>query len=244
MLRHLQVRHMIWYGLMLWLPVAITAQGRKSAERTSIFVVAVHDSYLFTVCPPEPPHECIGRNVFNCLMPLTGFYNAQLSSGGLLSLPPQELKQDARILDKSRANWAELARTTPGIGPSGWLDGDLKRNIEKEFRKHKNYTLTDSPDKADLIFLIEALNGYFNIVPWEMRNKDVRAVPKERYVRGDPTALIAVVVPSYAYMRDPGNSEAFLDDRLWTGTSIVQRPKDSPFALAPSPEILVRQFVQ
>jgi hypothetical protein len=43
----------------------------------------------------------------------------------------------------------------PGVCPSGWQDNDLKIKIEKEFSKHKEYSLANSLDKADLVFLAE-----------------------------------------------------------------------------------------
>ncbi len=245
MLRCLKPQCMLCIGLMLSLPLANAVQTPKSRAKSRICVVAVQDSSLFTLCPPGPLPECsLKGRVPYCLMRDTGFLHIYPpDSVPSLSLPPHILAQDRPILDRSHADWDELGRSTQGIGPSGWLQLDLKSKAERELRKDKNYTLADSPDKADLVFLIEEEYSRYNVAPWDTRRKRDSADANRPDVGVMPRALIAVVLPADVYSRNPGDSEKLLDAKLWSGARFWQKSKDGRL-VAPSPDTLVRQFLQ
>jgi VWFA-related protein len=155
-----------------------------------------------------------------------------------LRLPPHSFPQDLAIIDRSRPDWEWLATAVPDVCPSGFVDPELKDTIEKEFMKRKEFMLVDSPEKADLVFLIEGTyvstytTGNIRSTPsgaqgGERRVIVISGITASAIPRGSTgsastvlQAAVAIVVPSDVYMRSPADSEALLAARLWAGAAL------------------------
>lgn len=212
---------------------------------TRICVVAVHDSSLFTLCPPELRTALAGGDfrrltkVFRSTsddMFQFKRYRIWIKPYGMLHIsfhadpaaaiehvfvdvPPPFLPDGAGILDRRRPDWQGLARMGIGVCPSGWLDPGMRKEIEAEFNsKKKDYELVDSAEQADVVLLVEGLySSYWDPEDRGMQYNDVDYFFPERQLR---KAAIAVAVPSEIYRRDPADREAFLRSCLWAGASV------------------------
>jgi hypothetical protein len=154
-----------------------------------------------------------------------------------LPLPPHSLPHDLVIIDRSRPDWGWLATIMPGACPSGFVDPELKDKIEKEFMKRKEFMLADSPEKADLVFLIEGTylsfysTGTICTAPsgtkGNGRQVGVISVSGASTPSGPAggaskvlQAAVAIAVPSDVYMRTPADSAALLAARVWAGAAV------------------------
>ena len=221
------------FGVAILALPAIAVQTADPVAARRIFVVAVQDSSLFTLCPASLPEDPWSQPPG----PVNSGQNARLSSDGRvvlmglsstpLSLPAHVLPRNLPILDRPHPDWLELAHTAPGVSPSGWVDGDLQKRIETEFRKRKDRVLVDDPRNADLVFLVEGL--YF---PGVLISGGVR-------IGHALQAVVALAVPAEAYGRFPEDSQALLKASIWQGVSIWQSSRRPASA-----EELVGQFLR
>jgi VWFA-related protein len=188
---------------------ALIAQKSNAGAGRRIFVVAVHDSSLFTMCPSAKQQE-EWRN----LSTRPGDQFIRTPDGSPLALPLQIHPQLGPTLQPLHPDWLDLPSTAPDLCPSGRIDTDLKQKIEKEFSNRKEYTLVDSPEKAELVFLAEGRYAH------QISRSGAR--DPERARAGPPmqnflTVAMAIVVPADVYRQYPANSEMLLKARLWEG---------------------------
>ncbi len=228
-------------------PFAIPRSG--SSPPTRLYVVAVHDSSLFTFCPPELRTALASRDFrhlrkLNYIGDAYGFLGYQilieadgrlcviLSDGWIdpsvqgqrsdLWVPPPFVPEAPGILERSRPDWQELSAMVRGICPSGWEDPGMQEAIETELKKRKDYELVDSAEKADLVFLVEGLyHTYLDPKRGSLLNYSV----SDTFFAGKPLcqAAIGVLMPSKVYQHDPTDGGALLQAALWTGVSIWER---------------------
>jgi Ca-activated chloride channel family protein len=196
---------------------SIAAQATRVDSSRRICVVAVRESSLFTLCPPEKSVQLLpdGRIVVN----------------SSIVLPLHTFPQGRPILDRSRPDWRKLAQTSPGIGPSGWLDPDLKNQVEREFHKQKGFVLAESVEDADLVFLVEGIYAsFFHAGDGESEQRVLQSA-------------LAIVVPAAEYKNNPADSEALLNASLWEGASLWRRGEANAGLGSASPKALVDEFV-
>jgi hypothetical protein len=130
------VKNLLRLGMISLVVLPIIAQVRKSESRQRIYVVAVHDSSLFTLCPPAIPEN--PRDPRTGVIP--GNRNSVVLADGRLVvtrpgsppiiLPAYSVPQGRPFLDRAHPDWQHLARTTAGVCPSGWIDDDVRKKIE------------------------------------------------------------------------------------------------------------------
>jgi Ca-activated chloride channel homolog len=222
-----------WTLLIGLTAICMCGQTSKPGSGRKICVVAVHDSSLFTLCPITQ---------FQAFVAPDGTQRVLLPDHLMVTLPPSQVPLPGGRLDLARPDWPELALSHPGISPSGWMDPDLDKKIGKEFEKHKEYQLVDAPEKADLIFLVEA--HCRTLQAQKMGAATVNVISfgdtgiGDRYIQ----AAMAIAVPAEAYRANPGNVEALLRTKLWEGSTFWYRSAGAPRS-APV-ETLVQQFIK
>jgi Ca-activated chloride channel family protein len=216
--------------------IAAHASGSGFAG-TCVCVVAVRDSGLFTMCPSGTlikawryPSRTPSQEII------------QNPEGPRLGVPQHIIQLDRPVLDRSRAGWWDIVGKLPGYCPSGRIDFDLRKGIEKEIAKQNDYALVDSPEKAGLIFLAEGLyadqsSGFIGAQTARYRSSGIPLL----------AAVMAVVVPAGAYLQNPSDSELLLDAKIWEGTeawkSAPPEVDRQPASVAASLEQLVGRFV-
>jgi VWFA-related protein len=213
--------------------MSLSGQTSKSESGRRIFVVAVHDSSLFTLCPSakSPAIRAPDGRLHFAIPELVG-----------VTLPPPQLLLEPGMLDLERPDWPRFAPGMPEISSSGWIDFDLESRIKKEFAKHKEYVLADSAGDADLVFLLEGLYLSMQTVQRGVIRGSVVSYGRtgigDRYVQ----AAMAIGVPANVYRANPGNVESLLQARSWEGSTFMQL-KSGEIQSAPV-ETLVQQFVK
>jgi Ca-activated chloride channel family protein len=223
-----------WAVGLIWLAVvSLSGQTSKSQGGQRIFVVAVHDSSLFTLCPSTK---------FPVFQLPDGRVHLQNPVLGPVTLPPARLVLGPGMLDMERPDWPGFAPGMPEISPSGWIDLNLESKIKNEFEKHKEYVLADSVGDADLVFLIEGL--YLSLLTVKRGANTANLVSYGKTNTGDRYVLsaMAIVMPADAYRANPGDVDALLQARLWDGSTFMSRYAGG-FRSAPV-ETLVQQFVK
>jgi Ca-activated chloride channel family protein len=219
-----------WFGAIVALLFFIGAQISSTKDRRRVFVVAVRDSSLFTLCPPASSGGSKPRrSTQNTIEVLDGRLSIQNPNGYLsVNIPPHVFPQDFAILDRSRPDWVRLEKTTTGVCPSGWIDPDLKKKAETAFRTTQtDYVIVDSAEDADLIMIVEGFS---------MESGWIRL--KNRGITRTLFAVMAVVVPSSVYRRIPADSAPLLEASVWQALSTWQSDQKPA-----SVEEVVAQFV-
>lgn len=224
-----------------------TPQSAASSP-TRVHVVAVHDSSLFTLCPPEL-RAALESGDFSALrrarFPGSDFefhrYQIRIEPDERLAvfypqnqsvpvrlvhnwLPPAFLPVAPDIIERRRPDWRQLSAMVSGICPSGWSDPGMKEEICAELhKKRKDYELVDSPGEADVVLLVEGLyHTYQDSESGEWMHYNVRdAFFSPRQLR---QAAMAVLIPSEVYRRDATDSEALIRNNLWAGATVWKAP--------------------
>ncbi len=214
------------------------AQKPDAGRPLRIFVVAVHDSSLFTMCPTSKQQTTGGY------FAASGSRQLILSPDGtVLNVPVQIQPQLGPTSQRMRPDWLNLQNKAPNLCPSGWLDSDLRQNLEKELSNHKEYVLAGSAEDADLVFLAE---GLYTRTPRPVArsNKGSRAALQ---IQSILTVAMAIAVSSDVYRRNPANSAVLLKAALWEGAEAYRSAfagRSGPSKIEPvSIRRLVAQFV-
>ena len=135
-------------------------------------------------------------------------------------VPPAFFPRDLGILERARPDWQKLSRMVTGVCPSGWIDPQMAKEIGAELKKRKGYVLVDSVEKADLVFLVEALYYTYQAAGGGARLHYLLYDSSSGFGAQLRMAAIAIVVPSEIYRAHPADSEALLAARLWEGVSL------------------------
>ncbi len=220
-----------------WIAVGAGARGIQP-DSTRVCVVAVRNSGLFTMCPSGSlirKWGYVGRTQSQEMI--------QNPEGPRLGLPQHVIQLDRPVLDRSRAEWWDIVGRVPGSSPSGVLDPDLKRDIEREFAGRSDYQIVDVPQKADLVFLAE---GFYA----DASAGFVGAQPGRYRAAGRPLLafVMAAAMPAAVYARFPSDADLLLQAARWTGAEawkssppgIDRQPAAEPASIAG----LVGQFAE
>jgi VWFA-related protein len=198
----------IFVQVMFIASIALAADVRKSSSgAVRVCVIAVHDSGLFTMCPSGALIKQWGYPGRTPSIEII-----QNPEGPRLGLSPHFIQLDRPVLDRSRADWWNIIGKLPGNCPSGRIDLDLKKGIEKEFAKQGDYQLVDSAETADLVFLAEGLyadasSGFVGAQSVRYRSAGMPML----------ALVMAVVIPAKVFTGDPADSDILLDAKLWGG---------------------------
>jgi Ca-activated chloride channel homolog len=224
-------------ALLIFLLAVSGAARVAGAGKTRIFVVAVHDSALFTMCPSAAQLKnwgYVGRT--------QNLEFIQNPDGPRLTVPRHIVQLDRPVVDRSRAEWWNIVGRAPGMSPSGKMDPDLKRGMDREFSRQGDYLVADAVEQADLVFVAEGIYadpyGAAGVSSGRSRSS------------GNPVLalIMAVAVPADVYQRNPADSELLLAAGRWAGAdSWRSNPPEvdrQPAAEPASPERLVRQFIE
>ena len=231
-----------WPLVLGLLAVSLTGLGFGSESGARICVVAVHDSSLFTLCPPSLRESLAGGGMNSLAPPLSTLYDLQayrrdydsyqmaVHWDGRMTVwsrpiigvlvPPAFFPRDLGILERARPDWQKLSRMVTGVCPSGWIDPQMAKEIGAELKKRKGYVLVDSVEKADLVFLVEALYYTYQAAGGGARLHYLLYDSSSGFGAQLRMAAIAIVVPSEIYRAHPADSEALLAARLWEGVSL------------------------
>jgi Ca-activated chloride channel homolog len=218
-------------------------QSSQVSSGKSVFVLAVRDSHLFTMCPTT---EAVS---------LPNGWTWKANGKAAVSFP---FEQEEMIRFDDQHAWVTLPIPANGLGQGTPAvrsatgrneldrvapDPEIKRRIEKEFRKRKDFLLVDSLEKADLVFLAE---GTYMPIMWGRTGDENRV---GIFATGDNKAeflqsVFAIVVPAASFSREAVQSAALMNSRLWKGSAILQFLRlTGGFEFAPaSPEAVVAQF--
>jgi VWFA-related protein len=244
MRKHAYLLELAVFSCVSLMTVSMRATTHEQGAGNRIFVVAVHDSSLFTLCNPSL-RDTLANVEWKDLPPPTSpllsgpknrfyfqRYEHEVHWDGRVSTviydrfpftgvkaPPPIFPQDPGVLERDRPDWLELSRMVPGVCPSGWVDPETSREIEAEFKKKNDYLLVDSAEKADLVFLVES--SYFTY--WLQGGK-IRLYNSlyddSGFGRHLRQAAIAVAIPAEIYRQHSADSEALLAAQLWAGVSL------------------------
>ena len=214
--------------------------GQNASYR--ICVIAVHDSSLFTLCAP-PLWEALSRGEsMTGKRPSFGKYYMVVQPEGNLSLvplggndpvnpaysisilPPPFWDPVESTLDRAHPNWLDMSRMASGIGASGWMDPQIKNEIEVVLAKQKEYVLVDSPERADLVFLAEG--QYYVYWPSAESARISNSMDSSRAAFGKQvrSVIIGVVVASEIYKQHPTDAENLIAERIWAGVALNRLP--------------------
>jgi VWFA-related protein len=230
---------------VVFIALSLPVSSIEQRARQRIHVIAVHDSSLFTLCAPPLWEELAReesseiRRYFNkytmhvvpdgrlVMAPLGAIDPARPGYSGAI-LPPPFFDRPATRLELPRPDWRDLSRMVPGISPSGWSDPQIKKEIEAELRKHKQYALVESLAEADLVFLAEGLYNVYGSNDQASRISYSADAGRFAFARQVRSAVIGVVVPSELYRQHPTDANSLLEERFWAGVSLAQMPPFSP----------------
>ena len=235
----------------------------------TIYILAVRDSRLFTMCPTEAEVKLRSGKTWKSNgytqvnytedeSEVIHFLDTAASLGTpasieyptYVTLPlPASLVGSRTAADLPVAGRIELSRVA--------LDPQIRSRIEKEFQKQKEFILVDSPQKADFVFLAEGT--YLPMTTWVIDSPPkagqievshaVNVLPRGDYKAGFLQAVLAIVAPAAVFHPGAVDGAALIDARLWEGSAVWQNtkayndPHASPEFIAASPEALVRQFL-
>jgi VWFA-related protein len=232
----------------------LTYPGIQTKRGQAVYIVAVRDSHLFTMCPGAGEVKMASGQTWksNNKAIVSAPANYQILHflddglpGASVSLPlPAFSSPGAQSGGQDSLDKNALDRVAP--------DAEIERRIEREFLDLKEYPLVYSVEKADLVFLAEGIYS-----PEEIWSKGW-GVGTNLYGDRKATflqAALAIVVPADVYRRNPGDAAALLAARLWEGSVVWRRPRTetksraappTPADIRPqaaSPATLVRQFL-
>ncbi|MGA2260626.1 MAG: VWA domain-containing protein [Acidobacteriota bacterium] len=248
-------------AFLVLLTVSLFAADTFQFKRSqTIYVLAARDSRLFTMCPTEAEVRLRSGKTWksdgNVAVHYSdddsesiNFFDTAASLGTpssivyptlmvTLPLPASRLSSGAAS-DLGVPGRIELNRVA--------LDPQIRSRVEKEFQKHKEFVLVDSPQKADFVFLAEGT--YLPMTTWEVGRSGVSVLPRGDYKAGFLQAVLAIVAPAAVFNPGAVDSAALMDARLWEGSAVWQNtkahndPNAGPEFVAASPEALVRQFL-
>ena len=224
--------------------VALPAvQAESTGSKPSIFILAAHDSRLLTLCPAAREVRTAAGSYWESDRPV-------MASNGPYGLQSVQLVETrARLLLPFPASQS----TAPGEKPSSGsveLDDDriapdqaLAKWLTREFARHKEFTLVDSAETADVVFIAEGLwrplvamtNGSNRLALQMTGDWDANLLE----------AVLAFTVPAPVYRQHLGDINALLAARTWEGSVAdhVPQPGKQEFASA-SPADLVKAFVR
>ncbi len=233
--------------------VGVLAAYARGAPRPSVYVVALRDSDLLTMCPDVREVRMADGRTWKSdgkahVLP------APYQDMQFLSFPPRPYLRDSRDRDprtpvdlrtstERGPTFAVLRRpavkgagdSSPGqteLGRNRFAaDVDVKNAVEREFAKLGVYDVRPSPDGADFVFLAESV--YLGRAGWssgEMSPKD--EVPSEFGVVGAlgdwqasfRQSALAIVVPASLYKTGQLDIGALLTARVWEGSEVAQQP--------------------
>jgi Ca-activated chloride channel homolog len=239
----------------------VAFHGGPAPRRQAVYVVAARDSRLLTMCPEV-------REV-------------KLASGRTWK-PNGNLFVRAIGADEQRISFpdthASVALPVPVAGPAGSRSGQplmldrveldrdriapdagIKARVEQEFLKQHRYDLVDSPEKADLVFLVEG--SYVSLAAWSAGDLTTGGMATVVLGTGDREAnllqaVLGIVVPADIYRRARGDLTVLMPARVWEGSAVDQPPSRTITEISrdvrllemrqtfesASPESVVRQF--
>jgi Ca-activated chloride channel family protein len=222
------------------LGVALMAQKNSANDGRRIFVVAVRDSSLFTMCPSAKQQQVRSNRLIR-----SGDQLIRTPDGAPLILPAQVHPQLGPTLQPPHPDWLDLPPTTPGLCPSGRIDADLRQQIEKELSNRKEYTLVDSAERAELVFLAE---GCYNPQASTSGARGARGAGKGPPTQDFLMVAMAIAAPADVYRQYPANSEVLLKASIWEGAEsfklhLSDRGRRQPYSDPASIRSLVKSFI-
>ncbi|MBO0721532.1 MAG: hypothetical protein J2P41_11965, partial [Blastocatellia bacterium] len=120
----------------------------------------------------------------------------------------------------------------PFILPNEGSDEDLRERIEEQFRKQKKFRLVDTPEQADIVFLVQG-DYIFSFGPGSHPDNE-----------NGPNALArlkAVAITASTYRERPSKMLKKLDTAPWRGEEVGSINYDANFEEA-SAEKLIKRF--
>lgn len=224
------IRVMVAAGL---LAVSLAAApGRALPRGTRIAVVAIRDSDFLTVCPVlgtdvvastgavvSKPAEVVVRVYYPTSSSTTQEVSLMLPDGGVsanVQLPRLPSRSGGSIPSASEGRTVLLDRLAH--------DRDAELAVGEEFRRRKRFTLVDSPEKADYVFLVETTH-----VAMAVWSQPPRPSPPGTVA---PRAAVLDTRPSEKIWDDVGRSLSTIRN---SSRAAVQRPDlRPPSAVTPS----------
>ena len=224
-------------------------QASKPPAGARIFVVAVRDSRLLTLCPVVGKEVSVaGRQVFSA---------ASAGVSAMVTLVPTLDMQNIRVADPRwlRTTGASYGRAllpppvaggrrNPGSPPTPEaasapaapeldrmaLDADVRTRVEKEINNSKRYMVVDTPDRADFVFVVET--SYVSMAAWTSASGVSGGGVAAADIGGDRQlnwrqAALAVVVPADAYRRFPSDGAGLTANKIWEGFSLEEAVRDT-----------------
>jgi VWFA-related protein len=236
-------------GLIVLVVVPLLdSQTVQFKRKRAVYVLAVRDSHLFTMCPTTESVTLPGGKVWKSdgnasvthYYPdhaTITFFDDDRPVSVLLPLPVTGAGKGMSS-GQPLAGRAELDRVAP--------DPEINNRIEKEFLKRKEYALVDSPLKADFVFLAEGtyLPMQIGKMSTPSASNGVAFKPLGDYKAAFLQVVFAIVVPASAFNSGGIRNTALIDARLWEGSATWRiTPTAGGEEIAPaSPEDVVAQF--
>jgi VWFA-related protein len=235
-------RFLLAISLALLLATSLAAlQESRPRPGQSIFIVAARDSRLLTLCPSAVEVKTRNgsyREADRALMVSDGPYGLQIIT--LMET------RSTLLMPAPGAAPAAPAGTSSTLGVQ--LDRDrispdpaVKKWIEQEFAKQKKFTLVDSAETADFVFVAESL--WRPLIAQTDRSSGLVLNMLGDFEANLLQGILAFAVPAAVYRAHPGDVNAWLAGRVWEGSAFYHMPRpDSRELASASPQELVKAF--
>lgn len=220
-----------WGTACLLAVLAVLQQTPAAQPRTAgrtIFVVALRDSHVLTLCPHASDIKATGRpyrQSYSTIIKVEDGPNGmqvitRMGDHPLHAVLPAPAAVPAEPAGDSTTLGVQLDRDRLSPDPT------LKAWIERELAREKRLTVVDSAETADIVFIAEAFWR-----PSIVQVADVQTAAGDSGVQisvsgtGDFKAnrlqgVIGVAVPGAVYRDHPGDANAWLAGRVWEGSDL------------------------
>jgi Ca-activated chloride channel family protein len=226
-------------------PLVLGFQQDPFKRGQAVYVLAARDSRLFTMCPTTATVRFPDGKTWKADGTALVNYYLEDRETVVLFGDRQTINLSLPLPVAGAGEKMAVERTVPGRAELDRVatDPELKRRIEKEFLKRKEYVIVDSPTKADFVFVAEGTYLPMQIGKTPSQN-GLAFRPLGDFKADFLQSVFAVVVPASVF--DPGaiRSPALMAARLWEGSAVWQNiPIAGGREIDPaSPESVVAQF--
>ena len=242
-----------WAGAITVALAAILVSGVHArvqrSGKPSIYVLAVKDSGVLTMCPDLREAKINGKTWKPDGRAVVG---RQIDGQQYLRFPPRQSKPDSTADPRLRTEFSGTMATLPipaslagdpnmpapnegvELGRDVFaLDASLRLTIELELVKLGTHRVAESLESADLVMVVEssyaAMAGSSSVTtpsgqipnPPPALGAVMQAGDWQRNLL---QSILAVTAPAEVYRSNPGDIRALMAARIWEGSEVAQSP--------------------
>ena len=221
----------------------VTVAASPAPPKRAVFILAARDSRLLTLCPSAREVRTASGSYWEADRPVMvsagpdGQQSVELTETRARLLLPSPPGPPLPVRDTASGGNIELDDERIARDPA------LARWLGEEFARHKEFTLVDSAESADVVFIAEGL--WRPLVALTNGSNRLSLQMTGDWESNLLEAALAFAVPASVYRAHLGDINALLAARTWEGSVVyhVPQPGKPEFASA-SPGELVKAFVR